>query len=99
MTEGERWCFAYLQGQAEIVDADPWPSVSADVLFALVNLGVRVRQLTRNAATPYEMSLRRLTFATDDLLAMILVAGDECEDELVVRTWRDARAECRELTS
>lgn len=98
MTDDERfWCLAYLKGQTEITDDESWPSVAVDTLFALVNLGVRVRRITRDAGTPYELSLRRLTFATDDLLAMLLAPGDEADDGQVVRTWRDAHAELQEL--
>lgn len=98
MTDEETcWCLAYLRGQTEITDGDPWPSVPVDVLFALVNLGAHVRGITRDAATPYELSLHRLAYATDDLLAMLLVPGDRAEDEQVVRTWRDAHAELQEL--
>lgn len=101
MTDEETcWCLAYLKGQTEIIDGDdPWVSVPPDTLFALVNLGIRVRRITRDAGTPYELSLRRLTFATDDLLAMLLVPGDRAEDEQVVRTWRDAHAELQTLLS
>jgi hypothetical protein len=93
----QRWCLAYLRGQVEITDQDPWPSVPLQVAFALVNLGKHVRQITRDAATPYELSLRRLTFATDDLLAMLLVPGDERADREVVDTWRGAHAELQQL--
>ncbi|ORW02470.1 hypothetical protein [Mycobacterium kyorinense] len=95
------WLTAYLHGIGEHVtfDEHDWPQCSADALFALVNLGVKVRDVTRGQVSPLEMTARRLTFATDELLAILLAPGDEAADREVVATWRQAWDEMREFMS
>jgi hypothetical protein len=41
--------------------------------------------------------LRRLTYKTDEMLAVLLVPGDESEDAQTVQAWRDAHTELQEL--
>jgi hypothetical protein len=93
------WALAYLDGQRESISvADGQPQCSSvDALLGLVHLGARLRGLTRDAASPYELALRRLTFCTDNLLATILAPGDDDADAEIVRAWEQARGELESL--
>lgn len=92
--EDHRWALAYLEGQCEIgFDDDDWPQSTAEVTSALVRLGAHVRRITAAGTTPFELAMNRLTYATDEMLAALLVRGDERADERTVRRWLIARAE------
>lgn len=91
--EQHRWALAYLEGQTSVTFDGDWPQCATEVMMALLNLGGYVRAITADATTPYEMALHRLTFATDQMLAMLLAPCDETTDQQVTRTWLAARAE------
>lgn len=97
LTRDDRgWLLAYLHGQREIDDTGPWPSMTLDVALALINLGVHVRDLTAAEATVAQMAMRRLTLATDAMLAMVFVPGDADGDRDIVEVWRQARREAEQ---
>lgn len=100
MTEPARddhaWILAYLRGLREIHDTGPWPSVPLDAAFALINLAVKIRQVTAAERNLAEMAVRRLTFATDQLVAMLFAPGDADGDRDVVVAWRQARREAEQ---
>jgi len=91
------WQLAYLRGQNDIELTDSGPECTIEVLLALVNLGQHVRALTRDEATPWQMAVRRLTFATDEMLATLLVPLDDDADAQAVETWKRALSEVRAL--
>lgn len=94
----ENWVRAYLLGLHEIVVTETKRAqCSLDVVCALVNLGRHVRQIARAEATPWEMALRRLTLATDELLAAVVIPLDADADAETLQTWLQAVREAHAL--